>query len=561
MPSPAPVRRRNRTRLALELLEARELLSGYAPTQAEQLFLEELNDARANPAAYGSSVGLDLSSVAPSQPLAFNPAMIQASSLHSKDMNDSGYFAHVSPTAGDVGQRLSAAGVAWTSYGESIAGGQAYVQPADALQALIVDAGVPSLGHRYQLLSIGSAYQTIGQVGIGIVQGGSGPLSNYYTIDSAATADNRPFLTGVVFSDVNHNGKYDPGEGLAGVTVSVSGGPVSQTWDTGGYSIQVNPGTYVVTASGGGLASAVTRTVTVGSSNVRVNFLPSGGSGPAATLPGASWFTVSTDHGLWEYRDHSGWTRIGNPGSIQSVSTVTDGIGQLVAFAITTVHGLYRYDDGNGWLKLGEAGTINTVSAGTDVVGHANVFALTMDGSFFEHNDQAGWLQLGAPGTVTSVSAGSAERVYVTGADGTVLQHDARGGWARLTSPGFARSLSVATEGSGNMVLFAVTRDQALYEHGDQTGWIKLGDPHTVQAVEAGVDASGQAQACLTATDGTVYEFSRASWARLDGPGAVRSVIGSAPGLFYTVMADNSVFRHDDHWGWCRLTGSGFGLD
>src|SRR5207253_9762094 len=44
----------------------------------------------------------------------------------------------------------------------------------------------------------------------------------------------------------------------------------------GGYTLAVSPGMYMVTASGGGLTEPLTRTVTVGSSNYRLNFLAGG---------------------------------------------------------------------------------------------------------------------------------------------------------------------------------------------------------------------------------------------------------------------------------------------
>src|SRR4051812_1340071 len=83
-----------RASLRVDELEPRQLLAGASPTVAEQLFLEALNDARANPAAYGASIGLDLSGVAPGQPLAFNPLLVQAARGHSQDMSDRGYFGH-----------------------------------------------------------------------------------------------------------------------------------------------------------------------------------------------------------------------------------------------------------------------------------------------------------------------------------------------------------------------------------------------------------------------------------------------------------------------------------
>src|SRR5262245_65198679 len=105
-----------RCRPRLEELESRRLLSGYQPTAAEQLFLERLNDARANPAAYGASIGIDLSNVAPSQPLAFDTRLIQSARDHSQDMSDHNYFSHTGSDGSNPGQRMSAAGFPWQSW-------------------------------------------------------------------------------------------------------------------------------------------------------------------------------------------------------------------------------------------------------------------------------------------------------------------------------------------------------------------------------------------------------------------------------------------------------------
>jgi hypothetical protein len=267
-------------RLCVEELEPRQLLA--APTVAEQVLLERLNDARADPAAYGQSIGLDLSGVAPSQPLAFDARLIDAARNHSLDMNNRGFFDHVNPGGGGPGQRLAGAGYPATSFGESIAAGFPSVE--SALSGLIRDDGVPDLGHRRHLLAIDAVFQGQRQVGIGVVQNGGGPLRHYYTIDTASTGDTRPFITGVAFNDGNGNGRYDAGEGLEGVTITVSGVGAVGAFSTGGYSMQVGPGTYTVTASGGALGAGVTQTVTVGGSNVRLNFTPGGGSsGPAVT--------------------------------------------------------------------------------------------------------------------------------------------------------------------------------------------------------------------------------------------------------------------------------------
>ena len=92
------------------------------------------------------------------------------------------------------------------------------------------------------------------------------------TIDTAAIANRKPFLTGVVFNDQNGIGQYDPGEGLSGVTISVPKIGSTTTNDAGGYSLQLAPGVYTVTASGGGLPTPITRTVVLGSDNQRLDF-------------------------------------------------------------------------------------------------------------------------------------------------------------------------------------------------------------------------------------------------------------------------------------------------
>src|SRR5260370_1024722 len=224
-----------RGRLHLEELKARQLLSGSPPTAVEQLLLEHLNDVRADPAAYGRLIGLDLTRVAPAPPLAFQPLLIQVAREHSQDMNDRGYVSHISPEGQSLLDRLTwGVGFPWTAYGESIAAGRNLADPEVALRSLIQDDGVADLGHRRHLLALDALFQNQNQVGIGIVQQGSGAHRNYYTIDTAAGADPRPILTGVVYNDANHSGRYDLAERLGGVTITVAGLGSTTDCDSGG---------------------------------------------------------------------------------------------------------------------------------------------------------------------------------------------------------------------------------------------------------------------------------------------------------------------------------------
>jgi hypothetical protein len=306
--TPVDHRLRRRLRPAAEGLEAKALLSGFSPTSIEQYYLEQLNDARFNPGAYGVSIGVDLSNIAPSQPLAMNTQLVEAARLHSVDMIARNYFDHYTPEGIDPGQRIAATGLVTNGWAESIESDTQSNPPgmpfdpsyaaqnaSYSLSLLIVDQGVPDLGHRVQLLDIGGQLHNERQVGIGLAsqdqsQGGYVTRTSDTTIDMAQTLNTDPFLTGVAFNDTNGNGEYDPGEGLGGVSITVANVGATTTLDAGGYGIQLAPGVYNVTASGGGLASPITRTVVIGTDNQRLNFdtTPNG-----AAISGASGSPIS----------------------------------------------------------------------------------------------------------------------------------------------------------------------------------------------------------------------------------------------------------------------------
>jgi serralysin len=289
--------RRPRVGLVVEELEPRLPLASAQPTALEQEFLERLNDARANPAAHGRSIGLDLSHVKPSRPLAFDRHLLAAARGHSLDMATRNYFAHVTPDGVNPFKRIRAAGFVAVAAAESIAyvSISTYIpqdpndplsplvrsvyEPEDALAGFIIDYGVPNLGHRKHLLAIEPGLKTQNLVGIGYasrdITGFFSAFSNdYWTIDSGFTGKSQRYLTGAVFRDLNGNGKYDAGEGVSGVTVRVAGAGKTRVWDSGGYTLALaRAGTYRVTAGGGGLTAPVTRTVHVGKGNARLEFI------------------------------------------------------------------------------------------------------------------------------------------------------------------------------------------------------------------------------------------------------------------------------------------------
>lgn len=257
--------------------------------------VELINRARANPAAEAARDGIALNeglaagtiSTAAKQPLAINPDLMDSARGHSQWMLSSGEFSHTGAGGSAPNDRMQAAGYSfvapWT-WAENIAwrsfnGSTLTASLADQLQKdLFVDTSVADRGHRTNLLN-----PSIREIGAGFVSGAFDGYSHagMLTTDFAATAGNA-FFTGVAYADtVTKDNFYTPGEGLAGVTVTatrVSDSAVfsTTTFPSGGYSLQVPPGTYQLVASGAGLAQPTPySTVTIGSENVEKDFVRS----------------------------------------------------------------------------------------------------------------------------------------------------------------------------------------------------------------------------------------------------------------------------------------------
>ncbi len=268
------------------------------PTDEEQLYLELINRARANPIAEAELLrttadpevlgayayfNVDLNMMAaqfaalgPVPPLSLNARLSIAARLHSQDMLANNFQGHTSSTGSNPGSRISAQGYNWVSYGENVYAASKSVWHGHA--GFEVDwgngpGGMQSpAGHR---LSIHNG--SFREVGVGVangVNGGVGP--QLVTQDFATASGSTPFVTGAAYYDFNGNNFYDLGEGIGGVTVTVSGANYyAVTANSGGYSVPVpGNGTYTVSFSAANLPVA-TRTAQVsGSKNVKVDFTP-----------------------------------------------------------------------------------------------------------------------------------------------------------------------------------------------------------------------------------------------------------------------------------------------
>ncbi|WP_234042285.1 sigma-70 family RNA polymerase sigma factor [Streptomyces marianii] len=96
-------------------------------------------------------------------PVRSNDKLETAARRHSEDMAARGYFDHTSPDGTDPGDRITAAGYRWSTYGENIARGQQ--SPSS-----VMDSWMNSPGHRANILNC-----SFKELGVGIHDASGGP--------------------------------------------------------------------------------------------------------------------------------------------------------------------------------------------------------------------------------------------------------------------------------------------------------------------------------------------------------------------------------------------------
>ncbi len=291
---PAPMARdRGNAPQWFESLEIRNLLSAAYPTDLEQYMLELINRARANPAAEAARVGTTLNeglpagtiSAAAKQPLAINPNLHSGARQQSQWMIDKDIFSHTGAYGSDPQSRMKSAGYVfaapWT-WAENIAL-RTYKTAiptsalVDAMESdLFVDVGISDRGHRVNLLDPASR-----EVGVGMSYGMFNGVNAATFTEDFASSGSAVYLTGVAYTDAKVKDHfYTPGEGLNKVNITatrVGDGATftTRTWISGGYTLELAPGVYTITASSTALGTVTYNSVTVGYENVKRDFTPS----------------------------------------------------------------------------------------------------------------------------------------------------------------------------------------------------------------------------------------------------------------------------------------------
>ncbi len=288
-----------------------QLYSIGDPTNEEQYYLELINRARANPTAEGIRLALTtdpnvLSAykafgvnlvlmqsqfvlILPAPPLSMNATLMNAARGHSQNMLQNNYQGHSGPD-GSLATRLAGytAGANGWSIGENVYAYSKSVWYGHA--GFEVDWGGSAAaggmqsppGHRQNIHSA-----NFREVGVGVVLGsggGSGGVGpQLVTQDFGMVAGLLPFVTGVVYRDLNNNGFYDPGEGLGGVTVTIANvNSYAVTASSGGYSVPVSgSGNYIVTFSGGSAPTTQKNVSVLNGQNAKADYIVTGSASPS----------------------------------------------------------------------------------------------------------------------------------------------------------------------------------------------------------------------------------------------------------------------------------------
>ncbi len=272
-----------------EQLEPRLLMSAAPMSVQAQHMIYLINRARHDPQAYQVEAGLPaglLDGVDSQPPLAVNLDLSDSARVHSDEMAEFDYFAHESEVTGKFPNRLARdAGYnvpsSWPdneNYIESLAAGTFYNDAEEPLYGLILDENIDPPGHRIHLLAMDPFFENHREIGVGVAYDAASFYRYYWSIHTAYQQTGDRFLTGVVYNDLNNDGRYDPGEGLG--NVDVKAGARSTTTNTaGGWSIKVPQGTYQITADGGNFVGEASTVASVGGGNREIDFISGQGFG------------------------------------------------------------------------------------------------------------------------------------------------------------------------------------------------------------------------------------------------------------------------------------------
>ena len=232
----------------------------------ELQLLQLINQARTNPLHVAASLGLDPDQVLADlpelydvltqglPPLGCNEKLAMAARSHIQDMLDNNFYSHDSLDGRTYEDRMREGGYDPVVAGETLGmlAFLTYTDTAEAVEVIFQNMFMaelyPARTEQRNILDPG-----LKEIGIGFGTGALdlGDAVEYVylvTCDFGASAEQeRSYLTGVVYRDLNQDGLYTPGEGVSARSVIVFGGGLHlRTNGAGGFNTLVDPGGYWV---------------------------------------------------------------------------------------------------------------------------------------------------------------------------------------------------------------------------------------------------------------------------------------------------------------------------
>ncbi|MCK4390587.1 MAG: hypothetical protein KAV83_10175 [Desulfobacterales bacterium] len=238
-------------------------------------FLELINQARENPLAMASSLGMDTDQILEDlpelreilteglPPLTFNKNLYAAATAHAWDMLLNGYYSHDSLDGRTWDDRIRESGymalaageimrlLVTVSFVESAEGARTHFERffkrelnADYVDRNILNPALKEVGISFAVASPDMWEES------------SSIYSDYYTLllvgdFAASVTQEMPYLKGWVYEDLDRNGLYGQGEGVPGVVISVEGPDTARylfTNQAGGFMAPLEPGPYRIVA-------------------------------------------------------------------------------------------------------------------------------------------------------------------------------------------------------------------------------------------------------------------------------------------------------------------------
>ncbi|MCM8541537.1 MAG: CAP domain-containing protein [Lentisphaeraceae bacterium] len=264
------------------------------PSDIETEMLELVNRLRANPKAESELMAKagfapghvdmqmflkEMETEKPSQPLVFNLKLIDAARKHTQYQLKHGQGHTQEPgkdgfTGAGMMDRYREAGYTGRSGGENV-----FIyctNPWQGQVAFVIDWKLEASdggmqdgrGHRRNLLK--GSYT---EVGIGMASDSNAAVTQNFGSNSRA-------IGGVAYKDKNKNGRYDAGEGIGGVEISLGGKSV-KTWKSGAYVLPAGNGGGKISAKWG--SKHLSGVVPSGGDNFKFDFIEDKAQGEQMT--------------------------------------------------------------------------------------------------------------------------------------------------------------------------------------------------------------------------------------------------------------------------------------